>query len=64
MKEYTITELADRWGVTRVTVWRWYNDGHFEGAYRKGPGDTSPVVIPERDVLRFEAEHNLKPRLS
>jgi hypothetical protein len=46
MQEYTFTQLQERWGVDRVSVWRWWRDGHFGDEWRrKGPGKTSPVVI-------------------
>lgn len=62
MQEYTFTQLQERWGVDRVSVWRWWRDGRFGNEWRrKGPGKTSPVVVQETAVLRFERENDLVP---
>jgi hypothetical protein len=59
MEEYSFTDLGKRWNVDRTTVWRWWNDGRFQRWRRKGPGQTSDVLIPVEEVERFEREHNL-----
>ena len=62
MQEYTFTQLQERWGVDRVSVWRWWRDGRFGDSWRRrGPGKTSPVVIQETAVIRFERENDLVP---
>jgi len=50
-------EVAARLGVTSVTITRWINKGHFPNAYKLGPYRKSPFVIPESDVLDFEAKY-------
>lgn len=48
-------EVAKRLGVHSNTVLAWIRDGHFPGAYKIGPGKTSPYVIPESAIEAFEA---------
>jgi excisionase family DNA binding protein len=50
MDYLTITQAAERLEVDRSTVWRWVQEGHFEGVRRKGLGLTSPVLIPVESV--------------
>ena len=50
-------EVAQRLGVTSVTVTRWINRGHFPNAYKLGPYSKSPFVIPETDVISFEEKY-------
>lgn len=33
-------ELAERFGVSRVTIWRWTKAGDFPSPVRLGPGST------------------------
>lgn len=50
-------EVAERLGVTNVTVWRWCKDGVFPNAYQVNPRvERSPWRIPEDDVIAFEEE--------
>lgn len=56
-KEFTVSELSERYDVTVVTIRRWINKEYFPGAYKGGPGDTSPYRIPESAVEYFESEH-------
>ncbi len=51
-KLLSVTDVAEQLGVTVRTVQRWVRDGHFPGAFKVGPGKTSPYVIPVED---FEA---------
>ena len=50
-------EIADRFGVSQVTIQRWIQAGFFPNAYKTGPYKKSPYVIPEDDVIAFEAKY-------
>ena len=52
VKEYSITQVAELLNVDRTTVWRWVDQGVFEGVRRKGFGETSPYAIPEPSVKK------------
>jgi excisionase family DNA binding protein len=55
MKNYSVKEVAERFGASKLTVYRWLQAGHFPNAYKLTPGGkTSPYRIPEGDVLAFE----------
>jgi len=53
-KEFTATQVAERFGVDVGTVYLWLKAGLFPNAYRKAPIPRSPYIIPESDVLSFE----------
>ncbi|GJM40202.1 MAG: hypothetical protein DHS20C20_04840 [Ardenticatenaceae bacterium] len=61
MQELGFTALAERWNVDRSTIWLWWKDGRFEDWRRKGPGKTSSVLIPLKEIERFERQHGLVP---
>ena len=51
---WTVTEIAERLDVHITTVQNWIRKGHFPGALKKGPGKTSPWVIPQSSLDAFE----------
>jgi excisionase family DNA binding protein len=51
-----VREVAKRLQVDTSTVHRWVQQGHFPGAYKAGPGHTSPYRIPEEDITAFETK--------
>ena len=57
-KEYTLREVAERFGVNRMMVSRWYQAGHFPNARKKNPFAkyNSPTLFPEADVEKFAKE--------
>ena len=55
-KEYTVTEVAEMLGVSRMTVRRIIADGAFPHARRKSNRPTSHHLIPEQDVNDFIAD--------
>jgi len=50
----SVVEIAEKFDVHTTTVQGWIRAGHFPGAFKKGPGRTSPFVVPESAVLAFE----------
>lgn len=51
----TISDIAERFGVSHVTAWRWVTQGAFPNAYRVNPlSEQSPWRVPEEDVDAFE----------
>lgn len=58
-KEYTLQEVADLFGVSRMTIIRWYRSGHFPNARKKNPfaAYNSPTLIPSGDVEKFEKSY-------
>ena len=52
---------AERLHVSRATIWRWINKGYFEGVRRKGPGETSPNMIPIDSVERLAEQLGIEP---
>ena len=49
---FSVTQIAEMFGVTSRAVQRWVKAGHFPDA-RKGPGKNSPFRIPEDNVRAF-----------
>ncbi|WP_018135416.1 helix-turn-helix transcriptional regulator [Acaricomes phytoseiuli] len=50
-RDLTVTELAKRIGVHRVTAGRLVLQGYFPNAYKTGSGgETSPWAVPESDI--------------
>ena len=49
----TTDQVAWRFGVTRVTVFRWCRRGLFPGAQRVGTGAHAPWIIPTSEVESF-----------
>lgn len=48
-------EVAERLGISRVTVWRWYKKDYFPNAYPVDPNNPhSDIRIPEQDVIAIE----------
>lgn len=54
MKVLTVTQVADRLGVSRQSIHDWIQEGLFPNAYRKSPRPQSTFLIPEEDVIAFE----------
>lgn len=53
--DMSISDVADRLGVSHVTAWRWVQQGAFPNAYRLNPmADQSQWRIPEEDVIALE----------
>jgi predicted site-specific integrase-resolvase len=54
-KEYTVKEIAERFGVNKMMVIRWCRAGLFPNSRRKNPfaAYNSPILIPEKDVEKF-----------
>jgi excisionase family DNA binding protein len=50
-----ITEIADRLGVDRTTVFKWVQQGKLTAAH-KMPGRTGALLFDEAEVERFVAE--------
>lgn len=51
----TIPEIAEKLNVSRVTAWRWVQQGAFPNAYRVNPlSEQSPWRVPEEEVIAFE----------
>lgn len=57
----TVREAAKALGARVRTVQKWLNQGHFPGAYKLGPGTTSPWRIPQTDVDTFLAQRQPGP---
>ena len=53
-KFWTVSELAEKFGVHTSTLQGWIHDGHFPGAYKRGPGRNSPFAVPDSAVQAFE----------
>lgn len=53
---WSIVEVAEFFGVHSTTVHGWLRAGYFPGHYKKGPGKTSPYVIPDSDVQRLKKQ--------
>jgi len=53
-RQWTIAETAERFDVHIGTVLKWIHAGHLPGAHKKGPGRTSPFVIPESSIVALE----------
>jgi len=51
---YTLTELAEMFGVTRMTIHNWNNDGRFPNFITVGNKDT--VLVPASDVAAVKME--------
>jgi len=47
------TEIADRYGVSRNTIWRWTKEGRLPSPVRLGPGCTRWRLA---DIEQWEAE--------
>lgn len=45
--------LAERYQVSRQTVWRWVREGHLPKPVKIGTGSTR---WPESEILKFENE--------
>ena len=56
----SVTQLAERWNLSIAAILQWINDGYFPGAYKAGPGKTSPWRIPLEDVLAFGRKHGFE----
>ncbi len=54
---FSVAELAERYGVTTMTILRWIGADLFPGAHKKGPYENSPWVIPMGAVAAFESEN-------
>ena len=50
----TLGELAIRLKKSEMTISRWLRSGVFKGAYRDGPTNRSPWVIPVESVDDYE----------
>jgi excisionase family DNA binding protein len=46
----SVAEAAELCDVTGQTIRRWIEAGYFPGARRRGPGLTSPYLIPRSQV--------------
>ena len=66
MKEiYTVTQLAEMFGVSRQTIHNWVNDGRFPNHVSAGEGKGSIILIPASDVdtVREEEAEKLRQQL-
>jgi transcriptional regulator with XRE-family HTH domain len=61
-KQLSVSEVAERLGVTPRTVVRWIRDKvAFPNAYQKNPHlKTSPFVIPLEDVKELEDQRRVR----
>lgn len=50
---YTDRALAERYQVSRQTIWRWVREGHLPKPVKIGTGSTR---WPESEILKFEEE--------
>ncbi len=48
----TYRQLSDRYGKSRVQLWRWVRDGHFPAPVQLGP---KSVAFHLQDILEWEA---------
>ena len=48
----TYRQLSDRYGKSRVQLWRWVRDGHFPAPVQLGPNS---VAFRRQDILEWEA---------
>lgn len=54
IKYFSMKQIADRFGVNKQMVIRWWHAGHFPNAKQKNPfAYNSPIVVPESDVEKF-----------
>jgi excisionase family DNA binding protein len=54
---YSVTEVAERLGVSIPTILLWLRDGIFPHAFKLNPRrKSSPYRIPESDIVAFEQE--------
>ena len=53
-KWYSTTDLANKFNVSRQTVFYWVRRGEFPNSRRKSPKAGSPIEIPASDVRDFE----------
>lgn len=54
-KMISVAEAAERLLVTTRSIQRWIKLGYFPNAHKKSPQRTSPFVIPESDIIAYEA---------
>lgn len=47
--------LADRWGVSRMTVWRWSKEGRIPAPKKLGPNSTRWDLLA---IEAYEAQQN------
>lgn len=50
---FNIKQLAQRYGVSPATIWRWVGDGFFPKPHKLGPSTTR---WHEDDLKAFEAQ--------
>ena len=58
-QDYTLDELAVRWGVSGQSIRRWIAKGTFPNAYKVGPGLRNEIRIPGSDIIAFEASRKV-----
>lgn len=54
-KFYTLSEVAELFGVRRQTVSQWFRQGKIQKWHRKGLGVTSAILLPKEEVNRLLA---------
>lgn len=59
-KLYTVTELAELFGVTRQTIHLWIEDGRFPNHFMVGRGGGKMILIPADDVEKVKEEEAKK----
>jgi excisionase family DNA binding protein len=52
-KTLSVAQVAERLDIHETTIQRWIRQRHFPNAHKKGPGKTSPYIVPESDVAAF-----------
>lgn len=52
-KMLSVAQVAEWLGRHETTIHNWIREGCFPGAFKMGPGKTSPYAIPEEDVVAF-----------
>jgi len=55
-KTYSIKEVGEILGLSRVTVWRLVKEGYLPGVYQKTPLPGSVWVVPAASVEKFLQE--------
>lgn len=55
---YSVTEVAEMFGVTRATIHNWLDEGanRFPSAYSLGDSKKPTVVIPPQDIQKVIKE--------
>jgi excisionase family DNA binding protein len=55
-KFFTVTELAELFGVSRQTIHNWIANGRFPGSFAVGEGRGGMTVVPASDVESVKNE--------